>query len=155
IGQNAQSPPYAKVFSLAFSPNGKFLATTSFGGPERERLLLWDATPLDEKPPTDCLTLRAHDASARGLAYSPDAKQLGGSAADGSLKLFDAIKGEELRRFAGHSKCCAAAVYFHDGRRIASIGLDRTVRIWDADTGDELRTITLAGNSFCFAISPD
>jgi WD40 repeat protein len=74
----------------------------------------------------------------------------------GTVKLWDATSGKELRRFDGHTEIVTAVCFSPDGQRVASAGWDGTVRLWDAATGQPLHTLHgHAGHVTSVAFSPD
>jgi WD40 repeat protein/serine/threonine protein kinase len=77
----------------------------------------------------------------RGLAYSPDGGWIAAANHDGTVSLWDATTGRELRTLRGHEGAVEAIAIDRGGRRLASAGEDKTVRIWDPATGDQLRVL--------------
>src|SRR5262249_12815687 len=55
----------------------------------------------------------------------------------GTLRLWDAATGRELRSFVGHRGDVRCVAFSPDGKRLLSGGADGTVRLWDAATGRE------------------
>jgi WD40 repeat protein len=114
-------------FGIAFSPDGKRVASTSNGA-----VRVWDAATGKE-----LLTCRGHDMWANGVAFSPDGTRLASAGEDHTVRVWDAATGKELLTCRGHADAVRGVAFSPDGRHLASAGLDRTVRVWDAATGKE------------------
>ncbi len=63
------------------------------------------------------------------------------ASADHSVKLWDALTGQELRTLRGHTNWVMSMTFAADGQVLASASVDRTVKLWDARTGAELRSL--------------
>ena len=82
--------------------------------------------------------------SSRALTaalYSPDGKFVLTAGGDAQLRLYDAVGGQEVRRFEGHSAAVTAAVFAAGGKQIISGGIDRQVRIWNAADGKQITVL--------------
>lgn len=71
----------ARVSGVAFSPDGKRLASSSGD----QTVKLWDAATGQE-----LLTLKGHSGRVWSVAFSPDGKRLASASQDRTVKLWDA-----------------------------------------------------------------
>ena len=147
-----------QIDSVVFSPNGKLLASAGGGGAIR----VWEAGTGQE-----IFRLVGHEGQQgvggagncqiRCLAFSPNGKMLASAGfQDQSVRLWDVISGQQLRRLQGHKDGVFAVVFSADGKSVFSGSNDETIRMWDVASGRELRR--LGGNQgpvFCIALSPD
>jgi len=136
-----QSELVNRVTSLAFSPDGKLLATGG-GDPSRDgELMLWDwkSAKLVGKIP------KAHSDVILSVEFSRDGKQLLTGAADKFVKIFDVATGKLVRSFEGHTEHVLSVAWKADGLSIASASADKTIKIWDTQNGSQKRTISSFG----------
>jgi WD40 repeat protein/serine/threonine protein kinase len=120
------------VLGVAFSPNGRRLASASKGGTVR----VWDTATSQET-----LILKGHTGRVYNVAFSPDGRRLASASGDQTVKVWDAARGQEILTFDRHTGEVYGVVFSPDGKHLASAGEDRTVRVWDAATGQQLRTL--------------
>jgi len=125
-----------RVTALAFSPDGKLLATGG-GEPSRDgELKIFnpaDGTLVKEIP-------EAHSDTVFGLEFSPDATYLASSAADRFVKVFKVADAKLVRSFEGHTHHVLDVTWKSDAKVLASAGADNVIKVWDFITGDQLRT---------------
>ncbi|HSL42851.1 MAG TPA: AAA family ATPase [Anaerolineales bacterium] len=117
--------------NLAFSPDGKWLATPGEGYAAQ----LWDVN-------SGQLLFRfsGHSGVILDLAFSQDGKKLATSSFDQTVKVWDLSNRELLYTLRGHPML---AVFFHpDGKQLATTSMDGAIQIWDVTTGSELDAVT-------------
>jgi WD40 repeat protein/mono/diheme cytochrome c family protein len=97
-----------------------------------------------------------HTGAVRGIAISADGRFAASGGDDGTVRLWEAASGREVRRFLGHTAEVRAVAFSPDGQRLLSGGNDRTVRLWDVASGKELRCFEGHTQRVrCVAFSPD
>jgi WD40 repeat protein len=149
--------PVGGYSQLAYSPDGKYLATA---GPGTDLLL------LDAAGGEVVRTLRGHGSSVFAVAFSPDGRRLAsGSLEDqgkGELKVWDLADGQAVFTAPGHAGGVTALAFSPDGKQLAAAGGDplsgkpADVRVFDATTGAVVRTLRgPAGKVNGVAFSPD
>jgi WD40 repeat protein len=117
------------VTAMAFSPNGKLLATAA--GDRAVRL--WDVASG-----APVAVLRGHLEGINALQFRADGQELISASQDGNVCVWD-VPGRRLRtRLYGHADAVFGASYSRDGKKIVTAGADSTVRVWDAVSSGEL-----------------
>jgi eukaryotic-like serine/threonine-protein kinase len=100
----------------------------------------------------ELVTLPGHTRPVLTLAYSPDCQGLISAGWDPALFVWDAAKGELVRKLAGHSAQVTSVTFSLDGRWLASAGGDQNIILWDAETGTQLQVFqghsTILGLAF-------
>ncbi len=136
----ATASPWHQVTSLAFSPDGRWLASGAFDG----TLAVWNvATARLARP-----AVGAHREAVQALAFSPDGGTLASAAVgtadfDSHVRLWDAVTLRPLSpTLAGHESPVRALAFSPDGHTLAA-GEGERVTLWRVDrrqrTGQPLR----------------
>jgi WD40 repeat protein len=130
---------------LAFSPNGKFLASGGHGSGHR----LWRAPDFKQFQ-----TLGSGDDVVTGIAFSPDSKLLAIADTDEKvLNVWDTATGKNVHALAikGTSRGVAFSA---DGKWLAA-AVGKSLRVWDAAGGKEVAKIDHKGVTESVEFHPD
>jgi WD40 repeat protein len=141
-----------KVTGVAFSPDGRLLASASFS-----TAILWDTATWRE-----LRRLEGYSGEASELVFSTDGTLLA-TLGNASATVWDVASGKWRHVLHGHSLAQpGGAAFSADGRRLAT-AVGREVKLWDVDSGQEVLSLPLLdsepGRGFIgvgrLAFSPD
>jgi WD40 repeat protein/serine/threonine protein kinase len=125
------------VYTCAWAPDGKHLASTNFDRTVR----VWDVTKGKEVCRLPVAELGPWLWAGPWLAWSPNGRRLAALDAGRSIHLWedllDRTRGPREFRLQGHTDKITSLGWSPDGRRLASTGGDTTIRVWDT-AGQEL-----------------
>jgi RNA polymerase sigma factor (sigma-70 family) len=124
------------VYSVAFSRDGRLLATASHDGTVR----LWNVMT------GKCLaTLSGHEGKLHQVAFAPDGMRVATAGEDKTARVWDVEKGVEIQKVV-HTDPVRIVAFMPDGKTLIAGGgvYDSTtkagrgeLRLWDAETGKE------------------
>jgi WD40 repeat protein len=124
--------------ALAFSPDGKLLATA--GGPPTEEGEVKLIEVASGKVVQDLKG--AHSDTAFGVSFSADGKMLATCGADKFVKIFNVADGKFIKSFEGHTHHVLDVGWKSDGKFLASAGADNAIKVWDFEKGEQARTVS-------------
>jgi WD40 repeat protein/serine/threonine protein kinase len=121
------------VSDFAFSPRDPRIVALSFG---KDGVFdVWDVANGKK-----IRAFEGHKSAVRGVAYSPNGRQIVTGSDDKSVKVWDASSGRQLLSLEGHAEPVGHVAFSPDGDWIAGAST-KTLKIWRATDGRELRTI--------------
>jgi len=135
------------ISSVAISPDGRRVVA----GQDWSKMSCWDIQSgqlVFEKDIRESFNQWQHQwQQLSSVDYNPDGNCIVAGFWDGSIIIFDANNGQEIRQLVGHrkgeGKSCAMVFvkYSSNGQKIVSGSWDCKIKIWEAETGKEVKTI--------------
>ena len=131
--------------AMAYSPDSKLLVVAAQASPSaaRDRTVLAQATRASEERDF-CSVVVFQAGSGReersfpvyatsilDVAVHPDNTRIALACADGTVRLYDVSRGEELYVFRGHRREVQGVAFHAEGRWLGSASQDGSVKIWD------------------------
>ena len=121
----------ARTSGIAFSPDGKWAATTGNDG----LVQVWDAATG-----AVVFKLTGHTGATFGVAFSPDGKSLASSSVDRTIKIWrlPPAGGQvpEPLTLHGHTGAVYSLAFNPDGTRLASVGRNPVARVYALNLAD-------------------
>jgi hypothetical protein len=110
-----------RLYAVAFSPDGKTLASVGFD----KTLRLWEVATGGE-----LRTLTGHADRTTAVAFSPDGRFLAGAGFDKIAIVWEIASGRAVGTLSGHTDRVMFVAFSPDGRSLATASFDKTVRLW-------------------------
>ncbi len=120
-----QAHPVRGCFSVAFSPDGKLLASGSYD----QSIAVWDVATHQEVS-----RFTGHTKGIDAVAWSPDGQLLASASFGHRIRLWH-VRDGGLHTLEGHTDGVADVAWSPDGTRLVSGSADQTLRVWDAVSG--------------------
>ena len=112
----------AKVYAVAWSPNGQRLASVSAD----KTLQVWDAASNKK-----FFIYRNNSASLNTIAWSPDSRYIAAGGNDKMAHIWDGFTRQGVYTYHGHTGYITSIAWSPDGKLLASASVDRTIQVWE------------------------
>ena len=143
-----------RVHEIAYSPDGRWMATASGDPGQFGSVQLWIAEPNGGgKLARDLLETTD---SAFAVAFSPDGKKLAAAGADRAVRIWEVATGKELAVIEDHADWIFDLAWSPDGKRLATASRDKTSKVFDVEKKESIATFPgHAETVYCVAFTPD
>lgn len=143
-----------RVYEVAFSPDGKWMATASGDPGQFGSVKLWLAEPTGGGKPVRDL-LESIDC-VFAVAFSPDSKLLAAAGADRAIRIWEVESGKEIAVIEDHADWILDIAFSPDGKRLVSASRDKTSKVFDVAKKESLVTFPGHGQTvYTVAFHPD
>lgn len=143
-----------RIYDVAFSPDGKWLATASGDPGQYGVVQLWKTDPTGKAEAPRVLA-EAPDA-VFAVAFSPDSSLVAAAGADRSVRVWKTESGESTLVIEDHADWVLDVAFSPDGKRLATASRDKTSKVFDLESKQALVTFPgHAASVTCVSFTPD
>ncbi len=136
-------------YALAFSADGKILASSNIGVPTNT-IELWDVATA-----TLLRKIDAHAKNIRSLVFSSDNRALASAGEDKIIKLWNPADGVQLGALRGHDGWVTSLAFAATGNILVSGSSDGSLKIWRTGSFDLLATLVAEPSGEWIAFTPE
>jgi WD40 repeat protein len=135
-----------EVMALAFSPDGKWLASAGKDGQLQVAEIATGKVVLDHT---------AHHSGAYAAVFAPDGKLLATAGVGGSIRFWDVPGWKVARTISVPTGILSALAFAPDGKSVVCGDYDKGIYSWDVATGRKIWETTSTGRVTSLAFAPD
>ena len=153
LGRRLRGLP-ERIYDVAYSPDGKWLATAGGDPGQYGSAKLWMAEP--DGGGKEVRDLVETGDSVFAVAFSPDSKLVAAAGADRAIRIWEVESGRLLATIDDHADWVLDIAFSPDGKRLASASRDKTAKVFDVEKHESLSTFP--GHSepvYCVDFTPD
>jgi len=119
----------SRLLTIAFAPGTR---------------LVFKSMPMEPTPlPVSNSEVSLHPNAVTHLAYSPDGNFVASSSVNGSITIWDAHTGNEIRRLSDHKAAVNSVDFSPDSKMLISASDDKSLILWDVASGQNERQFRL------------